>query len=200
MSDSNNRERSPRLFISSTFTDMNAERDALMNVFPILKEPCAQRGVNFTPIDLRWGITETEAREGLVFESCMREIDNSRPFFIGIVGHRYGWVPTENDFGGFTDRLKFRYPWLQEAMNQGLSITEMEMQYAALMSAYDKNDKVNAIFFIRSDSADILPEYRETEGSENERKLNELKRKIRSQSKCLNMTTRKNWRALFCRN
>ena len=98
MSDSNNRERSLRLFISSTFTDMNAERDALMNVFPILKEPCAQRGVNFTPIDLRWGITETEAREGLVFESCMREIDNSRPFFIGIVGHRYGWVPTENDF------------------------------------------------------------------------------------------------------
>ena len=183
MSDSNNRERSLRLFISSTFTDMNAERDALMNVFPILKEPCAQRGVNFTPIDLRWGITEAEAREGLVFESCMREIDNSRPFFIGIVGHRYGWVPTENDFGGFTDRLKFRYPWLQEAMNQGLSITEMEMQYAALMSAYDKNDKVNAIYFIRSDSADILPEYRETEGSENERKLNELKRKIRSQSK-----------------
>ena len=87
MSDSNNRERSLRLFISSTFTDMNAERDALMNVFPILKELCAQRGVNFTPIDLRWGITETEAREGLVVEGCMRDIDNSRPFLIGIVGH-----------------------------------------------------------------------------------------------------------------
>ncbi len=34
--------------------------------------------------------------------SCLREIDHSRPYFVGILGERYGWHQ-ENDDG--TDKL-----------------------------------------------------------------------------------------------
>ena len=85
------KERKVRLFISSTFRDMNQERDYLNNyVFPQIKQYCEDRYIEFTPIDLRWGVTEEERRNGLVIASCMEEVDNSRPFFIGILGERYG--------------------------------------------------------------------------------------------------------------
>ena len=51
------RHRQLRVFISSTFADMNAERDALTLIFPQIKALCKERGVEFVPIDLRWGIT-----------------------------------------------------------------------------------------------------------------------------------------------
>ena len=50
-----------------------------------------------TELDLRWGITEEEAKSGKVVEICLREIENSIPFFIGIIGNRYGWIPNETD-------------------------------------------------------------------------------------------------------
>ena len=100
------RHRQLRVFISSTFADMNAERDALTIVFPQIKELCEKRGVVFVPLDLRWGITESAAKQGRVLDTCMREIDQSRPFFIGLVGNRYGWVPTVHDIGDFDESLQ----------------------------------------------------------------------------------------------
>ena len=44
------RHRQLRLFISSTFIDMNAERDALTRIFPQIKELCSQRNVEFIPL------------------------------------------------------------------------------------------------------------------------------------------------------
>lgn len=50
-----------RIFISSTFRDMQEERDELIKyIFPHLKQICLERGVILTDIDLRWGITEEE--------------------------------------------------------------------------------------------------------------------------------------------
>ena len=60
------RHRQLRLFISSTFVDMNKERDALVRVFPRIIDLCKERGVEFIPLDLRWGITEEAAKEGRV--------------------------------------------------------------------------------------------------------------------------------------
>lgn len=54
-----------RLFVSSTFRDMHAERDHLNRLaFPELRARCLRRGVEFSAIDLRWGITadQIEAR------------------------------------------------------------------------------------------------------------------------------------------
>lgn len=48
-----------RLFVSSTFSDFTAEREALQkNVFPQLADYCQKQCATFTAIDLRWGIAE----------------------------------------------------------------------------------------------------------------------------------------------
>jgi WD40 repeat protein len=82
-----------RVFVSSTFRDMHAERDHLTRkVFPRLLSECMRRGADFVAIDLRWGITQEESAKGLSPSLCLREIDRCRPFFISLLGDRYGWI------------------------------------------------------------------------------------------------------------
>ena len=124
---------------------MDKERNYLVEwVFPRIKELCAERGVEFLPIDLRWGITEEEGKKGKIINACFEEIDNSRPFFIGLIGDRYGWQPTIADLGKSAPVLLERYPWLLKDIQDGLSITEMEMQYGAL-----RQEEIEAAFYIR---------------------------------------------------
>src|SRR5262245_54692393 len=86
--------RTIRVFVSSTFRDMHAERDHLNRfVFPELRSRCRRRGVEFVGVDLRWGITREEAQQGAALAVCLAEIDRCQPFFVGVVGDRYGWVP-----------------------------------------------------------------------------------------------------------
>jgi len=50
-----------RVFVSSTFSDLKLERDALARrVFPKLEQLCQTEGFQFQAIDLRWGVS-TEA-------------------------------------------------------------------------------------------------------------------------------------------
>ena len=57
--------RQIRVFISSTFRDMHAERDHLVTViFPQLRRLCDSRGVTWGEVDLRWGVTDEAAAEG----------------------------------------------------------------------------------------------------------------------------------------
>ena len=115
-----------RVFISSTFSDMENERRYFNTVLePELSRLCALRGVSFFAVDLRWGITEEQANNGEVIPICLREIDNCRPFFIGIIGNRYGSTLAEI---GFTDGGQF--PWLKGRENK--SATELEMLYGVL--------------------------------------------------------------------
>jgi hypothetical protein len=52
-------DRVIRVFISSTFSDMHAERDYLVTVvFPWLRERVEQLGLEFFDVDLRWGVPE----------------------------------------------------------------------------------------------------------------------------------------------
>jgi len=88
-----------RLFISSTFSDFIAEREALKrNVFPRLEQYCAERGAQFQAIDLRWGITEQAQREHNTLRICLEEVRrcqqlSPRPNFAVLLGNRYGWEP-----------------------------------------------------------------------------------------------------------
>ena len=83
-----------RVFISSTFKDMNAERDWLMRmVFPELKERCRKRHVQLIDMDLRWGVTQKQTEDGEALDICLDEIDSCRPYFLGLLGYRYGYVP-----------------------------------------------------------------------------------------------------------
>src|SRR3954468_12792115 len=87
--------RTARVFISSTFRDMQAERDHLVKVvFPELRERLLPHRVYFDDIDLRWGVTREQAENDQVLNLCLQQIDACRPYFIGILGEHYGWVPT----------------------------------------------------------------------------------------------------------
>lgn len=115
------RTRRIRVFLSSTFRDMNAERDYIVRfVFPAIKEYCDSRFLDFTPVDLRWGIPEEYSRNGLVLSTCLEEVDNCRPFFIGILGSRYGWMPDQNELRSLRHSLirSIQGPDMQEAYDK----------------------------------------------------------------------------------
>src|SRR5713101_5137500 len=122
------RERAMRVFISSTFRDMQFEREELVKqVFPRLRKLCVSRGVSWSEIDLRWGVTDEQRAEGRVLPICIAEIHRSPPYFIGLLGERYGWRPEELPPG-----LLEAEPWL--AGHRGCSVTEIEVLHGALNS------------------------------------------------------------------
>ena len=85
--------REMRIFLSSTFSDMQQEREALIKTFQSLKIEAIRRNVTLSVLDLRWGVTDDEARSGKVLSVCLEEIEHSHPFFIGLLGSCYGSSP-----------------------------------------------------------------------------------------------------------
>ena len=91
--------RTFRVFVSSTFEDLKAERDTLQReVFPKLRTLCEQHGARFQAIDLRWGVRDEAALDQQTMEICLREIRRCqatgvKPNFIVLLGDRYGWQP-----------------------------------------------------------------------------------------------------------
>lgn len=134
-----------RVFLSSTFADMTAERDEIVKLFNHLRIVAARRNVMLSLIDLRWGITDDAVRNGHAVSICMQEIDNSRPFLIGLIGDRYGWQPTADELSLYGELLE-RFPVIRDYVVRSLSITDMEMRYGAL----DTTDKVEGAFFLKN--------------------------------------------------
>jgi tetratricopeptide (TPR) repeat protein len=105
---------------------MKEERDELVrNIFPQLRRICERRGVVWGEVDLRWGITDEEKAEGKVLPICLEEIRSCRPYFIGMLGERYGWVPFE-----IPKELIEREEWLKEHIEK--SVTELEILHGVL--------------------------------------------------------------------
>ena len=77
----------------------------------------------------------------------MQEITNSHPFFIGLIGERYGWCPTIDEYEK-NELLQERYNWIKQDIENGLSVTEIEMQYGALRS----KEKINAYFYFKEEN------------------------------------------------
>lgn len=137
---SQQQQRVIRVFVSSTFRDMHAERDELIKrVFPQLRKLCDERAVTWSEVDLRWGITEEQSQRGEVLPICLAEIQRCRPYFIGLLGERYGWVPDE-----IPQEIIEREPWLAEHLHQ--SVTELEILHGVL-----NNPKMadQALFYFR---------------------------------------------------
>ncbi len=141
------RQREPRVvrvFISSTFLDMREERDELVkHVFPQLRKLCDDRDAIWGEVDLRWGITDEDTAEGKVLPLCLQEIQRCRPYFIGLLGERYGWVPNS-----IPQALLEREPWLRA--HAALSVTELEIIHGVLRNP----DMASHAFFYFRD-----PEY-----------------------------------------
>lgn len=136
-SDSLNNSREIRVFISSTFRDMEGEREVLVKkIFPQIRKLCESRNVTCTEIDLRWGITQKQASDGKVLPICLAEIKRCKPYFIGILGERYGWVPDEID-----KHTSKQEPWLLEHRQK--SVTELEI----LHGVFNQPDMASRAFF-----------------------------------------------------
>jgi len=165
-------QRFIRIFISSTFSDMMPEREYLMKVvFPELRRRCKAKFIEVTEIDLRWGISEEDSKEGKVIEICLTEIDKSRPYFIGILGNRYGWVPSAGEYEKHQKIIE-EFPWAKDDIDTGLSITEMEIQYGVLRN---KNMDGRAFFYLKEGVEDLKEETLSL------KKLTTLKEKLMSQ-------------------
>lgn len=120
--------RVARIFISSTFRDMQPEREELaVRCFPALRYDLRDEVMDIADIDLRWGITLGQSRRRETAAICLSEIDRCFPFFLGLLGDRYGWVPSAEDL---PERLLAEHPWLAD--QSGLSITEIEFQHGVL--------------------------------------------------------------------
>ena len=146
--------REIRIFISSTFKDMQAERDSLVStVFPLLRHMAAERNVDLVDIDLRWGISEKESHQSKVVEICLDEINKAHPFFIGILGERYGWTPVDNQVD-WKSILPERYHDTLSYIDSGLSMTEIEIKYGVL----DNPEKIHGGFYLREcDETNVEP-------------------------------------------
>lgn len=142
-------KRQIRVFISSSFEDMDNERNYLRDeIFPRIQEKARKRAVAVTALDLRWGIPDGTDL-GQTIEICMNEIDNSFPFFIGIIGGRYGTQPDKAKVFDSNDILREQFSILSQYFEKKLSITEMEMRYGVLDCDEEERRKINALFLTR---------------------------------------------------
>jgi hypothetical protein len=87
-----------RIFLSSTFNDLRAERDKLQaEVFPRLRKYCEDKGFSFQPIDLRWGVSSEAGFDQKTMQICIDEVKRCKnalnPHFAIMLGERYGWIP-----------------------------------------------------------------------------------------------------------
>lgn len=138
-----------RVFISSTFRDLQEEREHLVKkVFPEVRARCRERGVTFTEVDLRWGVTEEDVTSGRVIRTCLEEVDRSRPYFIGITGDRYGFVPQASAIASDPELVQ-RFPWIPDAIAEGASLTDLEFRYGALNQMVDEAGSQRAFFYTR---------------------------------------------------
>jgi len=120
------------IFISSTFADMQAERDVLQtHVFPALEERLKTKRRHLEWVDLRIGVAtagvaDEEARELQVLKVCLAEVKRCRPFLLVLLGDRYGWVPREQ---------RIRAAAQEEGISatvDGQSVTDLEIRYGTL--------------------------------------------------------------------
>ncbi|MEQ1491393.1 MAG: DUF4062 domain-containing protein, partial [Terricaulis sp.] len=143
------------IFVSSTFQDMQAERDHLRAfVFPALEERLAERQQHLEWIDLRIGVatgqlSTDEARENHVLKVCLREAKRCQPFLIVLLGDRYGAVPS-------AERALAAAAEVGLVNAAGRSLTELEILAGVLAAP----EQTRSLVYIREPLpyAEMMPE------------------------------------------
>lgn len=147
-------DRTIRVFISSTFRDMQQERDALTKVvFPSLREKFKNLNIELLDIDLRWGIS-TDKEDEETIAKCFQYIDECDPYFIGVLGKRYGGIPKS-----IPNEILEKNPWL--APHKKKSFTELEILYS-IFNPNRKGSNLHTHFFYfrRSSKKEDKPIYK----------------------------------------
>jgi hypothetical protein len=167
------------IFVSSTFRDMQSERDALRdNVLPRINEFAAKYGRAVEIIDLRWGVdtasVSEEEQNYKVLRTCLDEIERSRPFFLGLIGDRYGWTPPSSEMSAVLRASQFSLE------DMDMSITALEIECGVLRS----DSPPVCLFYFRDspDYAAVPKILRETyqDGADGLTRLSKLKEQIRT--------------------
>ena len=134
------------IFVSSTFSDFHHERDLIQrSVRPVLDELVMEYGCRVEIVDLRWGIDTSNVRiatnrDRKVFDVCLAEVDRCRPFFVGLLGDRYGWVPPARRVRRVAGRAG-----LDAGDLVGASVTEIEFHDGGLQEPTQE-----ALFLLRT--------------------------------------------------
>ncbi len=145
-----------KVFVSSTFKDLEKERDRLAGIFQKIQERIFSQRLHLIPYDLRW---KEQSDKDLVHWclKMVREVD----YFIGIIGYRYGWRPLHCESG--------------EENTQRYSITEMEIQQALQTIPKERR------FFCFGDMSQYSGEQLGTESQEDLQSLDILKKRLEKQ-------------------
>ena len=166
------------VFVSSTFKDMQFERDALKSrVAPRIDTFLSLYGENVHFGDLRWGVNTSEMDDlessKKVLKVCLDEIDDCRPYMIVFIGERYGWIPS-SELLKEVERSKGI-----EVINEDISVTNLEIEYGALLNP---DFEGHILFYFRNlDLTEMSEEERKIYAAESEihkTKLDTLKQKI----------------------
>lgn len=120
--------RARPIFISSTFADMQAERDYLRtHVFPELEERLRARRHSLEWVDLRVGVStasqrDEQVRELHVLKVCLDEVRRCRPFLIILLrlGAARRSAAAEEARQGFSADVS------------GRSVTDLEIEFGVL--------------------------------------------------------------------
>ncbi len=180
--------KSRPVFITSTFLDMQGERDFLgTTVFPDIEERLKARRRHLEWIDLRVGVkgaaeASEEARELQVLKVCLAEVKRSRPFLIALIGDRYGWVPPEERIKAAAAEEGFT------AEVAGRSVTNLEIDFGVLS---DPEQRKRSYFYFReplpyADMGDAAADYSEEfdvkdpQAGARAKKLEALKERIKA--------------------
>ncbi|MEG1433913.1 DUF4062 domain-containing protein, partial [Eubacterium sp.] len=173
------------IFISSTFKDMQSERDIIQtDVLPELRDYARKYGESVHFVDLRWGVdtSDLESEEGArkVLSVCLDQIEAckpSKPYMIILIGERYGWIPRPELLNSAVKNAKSDIYTLDDMEK---SVTALEIEYGALS---EDSDPERCLFYFREPLPEdqMTPGQREdyaTEDCAHQVRLKGLKQKI----------------------
>lgn len=165
------------IFVSSTFSDMQAERDVLrQRVLPRLQKFASVYGESLRMVDLRWGVDTTSMSEEQATKKimgvCFEQIDKCEGKMICLVGNRYGWVPNY-DIKEMANRFSL-------TLNSNISATELEIQYGI----FQRKNPHKATVFLRDEIKSLPEELHESFYDDNPR-LDILKSELINNKSCL---------------
>ena len=159
---------------------MHSERDILTStVFPMLRAKLAPYLISVHEVDLRWGITDAEAKNNETLDICLGQVLDAE-YFVSMLGERYGLI-----LPSYQNSQKLA--WL-DAHPPGASITELEIECQLNKRHTNAAHKYETSFFYFRDAgflknvpANALDHFVD-ESDQSRQKLAQLKSRIMRRS------------------
>lgn len=169
------------IFVSSTFKDFQEERDMLRSdILPLLNEKAKAYGESVSFCDLRWGIDTSDEDEAAgsskVLDVCLDEIDRSHPYFIVLLGDRYGYMPGSAAISREAGRKQILLK------DTDISVTALEVEYGLWRCGGDDSHLLFYFRKIKNTGGKPLPTEFCTEDLHHAKKRQSLIEEIRNKT------------------